>query len=104
MHFIAILSGLETTYFYVEFADTAHFAWVADAWQAVFVPNQVFFVGLLTAFELALWLFGGVQLAWTLVVLPFICCSREPSIESKPRRKPPEPRPTGAWSVLPRDQ
>lgn len=97
MHFIAILSGLETTDFYVKFADTAHFAWVTQAWREVFVPNQVLFVSLLAAFELlvgvlvisggrrtqvglmaaiafhlALWLFGGVQLVWTIVMLPFL--------------------------------
>lgn len=97
MHFIALLSGLESTDFYVEFADTAHFTWVTDAWQAVFVPNQELFVALLAVFELAvgaliisggrrtqagliaaiafhlaLWLFGGIQLAWTLVMLPFM--------------------------------
>ena len=52
MHFIALLSGLETTDFYVTFADTAHFEWVTNAWQAVFVPNQALFVGLLAVFEL----------------------------------------------------
>jgi hypothetical protein len=97
MHFIALLSGLETTDFYVAFADTAHFDWVTNAWQAVFVPNQALFVGLLAVFELivgvliisggrrtqvglmaaiafhcALWLFGGIQLAWSLVMLPFL--------------------------------
>ena len=97
MHFIAIFSGLETTDFYVTFADTAHFDWVTDAWRAVFVPNQALFVALLAVFELivgvliisggrrtqvgligaiafhlALWLFGGIQLAWTLVMVPFM--------------------------------
>ena len=97
MHFIALLSGLETTDFYVNFADTAHFDWVTNAWHAVFVPNQALFVGLLAVFELivgvliisggrrtqvglmaaiafhcALWLFGGIQLAWALAMLPFL--------------------------------
>ena len=97
MHFIALVSGLERTDFYVAFADTAHFDWVTDAWRAVFVPNQALFVGLLAVFELivgvliisggrrtqlglmaaiafhlALWLFGGIQLAWTIVMLPFM--------------------------------
>jgi hypothetical protein len=97
MHFIALMSGLEKTDFYVTFADTAHFDWVNDAWQAVFVPNQAMFVALLAVFELivgvliisggrrtqvglmaaiafhlALWLFGGIQLAWTIVMLPFL--------------------------------
>jgi len=97
MHFIALLSGLETTDFYLTFADTAHFDWVTNAWQAVFVPNQALFVSLLAVFELivgvliisggrrtqagliaaiafhcALWLFGGIQLAWSLVMLPFL--------------------------------
>lgn len=97
MHLIALLSGLGSTDFYVEFADTAHFAWVTDAWRAVFVPNQELFVALLAVFEvavgalvvsggrrtqagligavafhLALWLFGGIQLAWTLAMLPFL--------------------------------
>jgi hypothetical protein len=97
MHFIALFSGLEKTNFYVTFADTAHFDWVTDAWRAVFVPNQVLFVTLLAVFEvivgvliisggrktqvgligaiafhLALWLFGGIQLVWTLVMLPFL--------------------------------
>lgn len=96
MHFIALFSGLETD-FYVTFADTAHFNWVTDAWRAVFVPNQALFVTVLAVFELivgvliisggrrtqvgligaiafhlALWLFGGIQLAWTLVMLPFL--------------------------------
>jgi len=97
MHFIALVSGLKKTDFYVTFADTAHFDWVTDAWRAVFVPNQALFVGLVAVFELivgvliisggrrtqvglmgaiafhlALWLFGGIQLAWTLVMVPFL--------------------------------
>ena len=111
MHFIAIFSGLETTDFYVTFADTAHFDWVTDAWRAVFVPNQALFVALLAVFELivgvliisggrrtqvgligaiafhlALWLFGGIQLAWTLVMVPFkvLLLRAELRAEAKP--------------------
>ena len=80
---------------YAGFADTAHFAWVTDAWRAVVAPNEVLWISLLVAFEatvgtlilsggrrtqlgyvgvigfyLALWLFGGFQLVWVVIMLP----------------------------------
>jgi uncharacterized membrane protein len=92
-NFLLLVSGDD----YTGFADTAHFAWVTDAWRAVVAPNQVLFIGLLVAFEatvgvlilsggrrtqlgyagvigfyLALWLFGGFQLIWSLLMLPFM--------------------------------
>lgn len=109
MHFIALVSGLEKTDFYVTFADTAHFAWVTEAWRSVFVPNQALFVALLATFELivgvlivsggrltqaglvaaiafhlALWLFGGVQLAWTIVMLPFLALLLRAELRAAP--------------------
>lgn len=82
---------------YTDFADTAHFVWVTDAWRAVVAPNQILFIGLLVVFEatvgmlilsggrrtqlgyvgvvgfyLALWLFGGFQLVWSMLMLPFM--------------------------------
>jgi hypothetical protein len=90
---ISLVSGLD----YAGFADTAHFAWVTNAWRAVVGPNQVLFIGLLVVFEatvgalvlsggrrtqvgyigvigfyLALWLFGGFQLFWSVLMLPFM--------------------------------
>ena len=90
---LALASGFD----YTDFADTAHSAWVTDAWRAVVGPNQVFFIGLLVVFEatvgvlilrggrttqlgyaavigfyLALWLFGGFQLIWSSLMLPFM--------------------------------
>ena len=80
---------------YAGFADTAHFAWVTDAWRALVAPNEVLWISLLVLFEaavgalilsgrrrtqlgyvgvigfyLALWLFGGFQLVWAAVMLP----------------------------------
>jgi uncharacterized membrane protein len=80
---------------YAGFADPAHFAWVTDAWRAVVAPNQVLFIGLLVVFEatvgvltlsggrrtqlgymgiigfyLALWLFGWIETAWVVIMLP----------------------------------
>lgn len=90
---ITLVSGGD----YAGFADTAHFDWVTDAWRAVVAPNQALFIGLLVAFEatvgalilsgggrtqlgyvsvigfyLALWLFGGFQLVWSIIMLPFM--------------------------------
>jgi uncharacterized membrane protein len=92
-NFLLLVSGGDFT----DFADTAHFAWVTDAWRAVVAPNQILFIGLLVAFEatvgvlilsggrrtqlgytgvigfyLALWLFGGFQLIWSVLMLPFM--------------------------------
>ncbi len=92
-NFLALVSGGD----YAGFADTAHFAWVTDAWRAVVVPNHILFIGLLVIFEatvgvlilsggrrtrlgyagvigfyLALWLFGGFQLIWSVLMLPFM--------------------------------
>ena len=36
---------------YAGFADTAHFAWVTDAWRAVVAPNVVPWISLLVVFE-----------------------------------------------------
>ena len=47
---------------YAGFADTAHFAWVTDAWRAVVAPNVVPWISLLVVFEAtvgALILSGG---------------------------------------------
>jgi hypothetical protein len=80
---------------YAGFADTAHFGWVTDAWRAVVAPNVVPWISLLVVFEatvgalilsggrrtqlgyvgvigfyLALWLFGGFQLGWVVIMLP----------------------------------
>src|SRR5512132_448441 len=80
---------------YAGFADPAHFAWVTDAWRAVVAPNVVPWISLLVVFEatvgalilsggrrtqlgyvgvigfyLALWLFGGFQLVWVVIMLP----------------------------------
>ena len=88
---VYLVSGVD----YVGFADTAHFAWVTDAWRAVVAPNVVPWIGLLVVFEatvgalilsggrrtrlgyvgvigfdLALWLFGGFQLVWAAIMLP----------------------------------
>lgn len=92
-NFLFLASGGD----YAAFADTAHFAWVTDAWRAVVAPNQPIFIGLLVVFEAsvgvlilsggrrtqlgylgvigfysALWLFGGFQLIWSLLMLPFM--------------------------------
>lgn len=92
-NFLTLASGGD----YTDFADTAHFAWVTDAWRAIVGPNQILFIGLLVAFEatvgalilsgerrtqlgyvgvigfyLALWLFGGFQLIWSILMLPFM--------------------------------
>jgi hypothetical protein len=91
LHVINLATGGD----YAGFADPAHFAWVTHAWNAVVVPNQVLFIGLLAAFEatagvlaisggrrtqlgylaviafyLALWLFGWIETGWVLVMLP----------------------------------
>lgn len=88
---VYLISGVD----YADFADPAHFAWVTSAWRAVVAPHQVFFIGLLVAFEatvgvlilsggrrtrlgllgaiafhLALWLFGWFETVWCLVILP----------------------------------
>jgi len=92
-NFISLVSDVD----YADFADTAHFAWVTDAWRAVVGPNQALFIGMLVLFEatvgililsggrrtqfgyagvigfyLALWLFGGFQLIWSVSMLPFM--------------------------------
>src|SRR5919199_3404226 len=36
---------------YAAIADDAHVAFVRDTWRAVVAPHQVFFIGLLVAFE-----------------------------------------------------
>ena len=91
LHVINLATGGD----YAGCADPAHFAWVTHAWNAVVVPNQVLFIGLLAAFEatagvlaisggrraqlgylaviafyLALWLFGWIETGWVLVMLP----------------------------------
>jgi len=91
LHVINLATGGD----YAGCADPAHFAWVTHAWNAVVVPNQVLFIGLLVAFEatagvlaisggrrtqlgylaviafyLALWLFGWIETGWVLVMLP----------------------------------
>lgn len=91
VHVVNLATGAN----YAGFADPAHFAWVTDAWNAVVVPNQVLFIGLLAAFEavagvlalsggrrtrvgylaviafyVALWLFGWIETVWVLVMLP----------------------------------
>jgi uncharacterized membrane protein len=88
-------SYLATGRDYAGFADTAHFAWVTDVWRAVVAPNVVPWISLLVVFEatvgalilsggrrtqlgyvgvigfyLALWLFGGFQLVWVVIMLP----------------------------------
>jgi uncharacterized membrane protein len=90
---ISLASGVD----YGAFADTAHFAWVTDAWRAVVAPNEVLYISLLVVFEatvgvlilsggrrtqvgyvgvigfyLALWLFGGFQLIWAVTMLPLM--------------------------------
>lgn len=90
LHVINLVKGAD----YSGFADPAHFAWVTDAWEAVVPPNPVLWIGLLIVFEaavgvlvlsggrrtqfgyaaalafyLALTLFGGIQLAWFVVML-----------------------------------
>ena len=92
-NFISLTSGVD----YANFADTAHFAWVTDAWRTVVGPNQGLFIGMLVVFEatvgllilsggrrtqfgyvgvigfhLAVWLFGGFQLVWSILMLPFM--------------------------------
>ena len=91
LHVINLTTGGD----YAGFADPAHFAWVTHTWNAVVVPNQVLFIGLLAAFEaaagalalsggrrtqlgylaviafyLALWPFGWIETVWVLVMLP----------------------------------
>ena len=47
---------------YAGFTDTAHFAWVTDAWRAIVAPNVVPWISLLVVFEAtvgALVLSGG---------------------------------------------
>jgi hypothetical protein len=80
---------------YTDFANPAHFTWVADAWRAVVPPNQDLLIGLLALFEatlgvlilsggrrtqlgyagviafyLVLWLFGWFQTIWVVLMLP----------------------------------
>ena len=80
---------------YADFANPAHFGWVADAWRAVVPPNQELLIGLLALFEatlgvlilsggrrtqfgyagviafyLALWLFGWFETIWVVLMLP----------------------------------
>lgn len=91
MHVVNLAMGGD----YAAFADTAHFAWVTDAWRAVVAPDQILWIGLLVAFEatvgalilsggrrtqlgyvgviafyLALWLFGWAYTLWIFVMLP----------------------------------
>jgi hypothetical protein len=93
LHVVNLATGVD----YAGFADPAHFAWVTDTWRAVVGPNQVLFIGLLVVFEatvgvltisggrrtqlglmgvigfyLALWLFGWIETAWCVVMLPFM--------------------------------
>jgi hypothetical protein len=99
---------------YAGFADTAHFQWVTDSWRAVVGPNQGLFIGLLVLFEAAvgvlilsggrrtqygymaviafysaLWLFGGFQLGWSLLMLPmmFLLLRGERRFEATPTSK-----------------
>ena len=98
LHTINLIDG-DT---YSGFADTAHFAWVTDAWEAVVPANPVRWIGLLTVFEvavgvlaiaggrwtqisyvavlafyLALTLFGGMQLTWfAVMVVPMVLLLR----------------------------
>jgi hypothetical protein len=80
---------------YADFADQAHFSWVADAWRTVVAPNHLLFIGWLVAFEaavgvlilsggrrtqlglggaigfhLALWLFGWGVTLYSVLMLP----------------------------------
>jgi hypothetical protein len=91
LHVINLATGGD----YGGFADPAHFAWVTAAWNAVVVPDQVLFIGLLALFEatagvlvisggrktqlgylaviafyLALWPFGWIETVWVLIMLP----------------------------------
>jgi uncharacterized membrane protein len=93
LHAVFLATGQD----YTDFADTAHFAWVTDAWRAVVAPNQPLFIGMLAVFEAtvgtlilsggrctqlgylgviafyaALWIFGGVQTVWVLAMLPLM--------------------------------
>jgi len=91
LHVINLATGGD----YAGFADPAHFAWVTHAWNVVVVPGHVPLIGLLALFEatagvlvlsggrrtrlgylaviafyLALWLFGWIETAWVLIMLP----------------------------------
>jgi hypothetical protein len=80
---------------YAGFAGPAHFGWVTHAWNAIVVPDQILFIGLLAVFEatagvlaisggrrtqvgylaviafyLALWPFGWMETVWVLIMLP----------------------------------
>ncbi|WP_285102011.1 hypothetical protein [Promicromonospora sp. MEB111] len=91
VHLVNLVTGVD----YGDFADPSFFGWVTDTWHEVVEPNQVLFIGMLAAFEavvgvlamcggrltrfayrcvivfyLALWLFGWMELAWVLLMLP----------------------------------
>ena len=91
LHVVNLATGGD----YAGFADPSHFAWVTQTWNAVVVPNHILFIGLLAVFEatagvltisggrktqlgylaviafyLALWLFGWIETAWVLIMLP----------------------------------
>lgn len=93
VHLSNLLAGSD----YAGFADLSYFGWVTRAWETVVVPNHVVFIGLLAAFEavvgvlavcggrwswlayqgvigfyLLLWLFGWMETAWVLVMLPMM--------------------------------
>lgn len=92
---LAHVVNLVTHAHYASFADLALFAWVTHAWRTVVPPNYVVLIGLLAAFEaavgvlvisggrrtqvgyaavitfyLALWLFGWIETAWCVVMIP----------------------------------
>jgi hypothetical protein len=88
---VQLMSGND----YSGFADQAHFAWVASAWEAVVPSNHVLLIGLLIVFEatvgalilsggprtqlgylgaiafhLLLWLFGWFLTVYCLLMVP----------------------------------
>jgi uncharacterized membrane protein len=91
LHVVNVATGGD----YAGFADPSHFAWVTHTWNIVVVPNHILFIGLLAVFEatagvltisggrktqlgylaviafyLVLWLFGWIETAWVLIMLP----------------------------------
>jgi hypothetical protein len=91
LHVVNLATGAD----YTGFADPAHLGWVTETWRAVVGPNQVFFIGVLAAFEIAvgvlalvggratrlayvgvigfyaaLCLFGWIEVVWALVMVP----------------------------------
>lgn len=92
---LAHVVNLVTHANYASFADPALFAWVTHAWRTVVPPSHVVLIGLLAVFEaavgvlvisggrrtqfgyaaviafyLALWLFGWIETAWCIVMIP----------------------------------